>query len=153
MMLAVAILTCLAVGCASRDRESDSMQNDSTPSKPSHNEQAIRGKWMLVWLQGENISITPGVTLHVADGDNAGIGGQGAVNAYGGSLAMDRLRHGEFRASEVFSTMMAGPPERMEIESRYFRMLEAARMWRIENQVLILANDAGDLARFERAPG
>jgi heat shock protein HslJ len=49
--------------------------------------------------------------------------------------------------------MMAGPPERMDLEARYFKTLAGVTHWRIEGANLLLTDGSKTLARFNPAPG
>ena len=144
----VACTALLLAACDSSPKPGDGASPPSTP-QPARSINDLVGKWLLVTLLGEQVSITPPISMLIqADGT---LSGRSAVNGYSGSLDKERLPSGVFEIFPIASTMMAGTPERMELEARYFRGLERARTWDIENGELILHEGEIEVARFKRA--
>jgi len=150
-MLIAAVVACAALllaACDSSTKPGDGAAPPST-AQPARSVNDLVGKWSLVTLLGEQVSITPPISMLIqADGT---LSGRSAVNGYSGSLDKDRLPSGGFEIFPIASTMMAGTPERMELEARYFRGLERAKTWGIENGELVLHEGEIEVARFKRA--
>lgn len=72
-------------------------------------------------------------------------GGKSTVNTYGSAytLAKDALKF-----SQIVSTKMAGPPEAMEAERRFFEVLSRTDRFRIVDRELQLLNGRQVLAKF-----
>jgi hypothetical protein len=125
--------------------------------------------WRLIaYRSGEDWMETPPdveVTLHIAP-PNAG--GKSAVNAYGGRVAFGRAgengengEHGEngqdgsdertFSLTNISCSAMAGSEPLMALEMRYFRLLEGAHTWAVEEERLTL-QDAGGAPILQFAP-
>jgi heat shock protein HslJ len=103
------------------------------------------GDWRLLSIDGEAPAegLDPPTLLVQGDGRVAGFAG---VNRYtGGPGGPDGKLFGPMP-----TTMMAGPPEAMELESRFTKAMGAATGFRVEGATLVLVSDEGDLV-FERA--
>lgn len=147
-LLALALLMLCAGGCQS-DSKTTATAPPTTTSTPSGD--ALFGRWLLVALGDQTIAITPPISLLI---DAKGtVSGRSAVNGYSGAVAIEELGSGAFELSPLASTMMAGPPERMELEARYFKALGNVKRWRIEAGALQLTDGVNTLARFKSAPG
>lgn len=80
-------------------------------------------------------SVLPGAEITLRfDGSNGRFGGSGGVNRYfGGYQATD----GKLTLTgPIGSTMMAGPQDAMDQESRYFTLLQTAESFKIEGKQL-----------------
>ena len=148
-VLAVALLVLCAGGCQSDSKTTATTPSPTPPSTTSVD--AMFGRWVLVALGDQTIAVTPPISLLI---DAKGtVSGRSAVNGYSAAVAIEVLGSGVFELSPLASTMMAGPPERMELESRYFKALGNVKRWRIEAGALHLTDGVNTLARFKSAPG
>ncbi|MCD7058719.1 META domain-containing protein [Pelagibacterium xiamenense] len=96
--------------------------------------------WSLSSLGGAQ---TPeGATATLNFGEENDIGGNGGCNVFGGSVTFK----GEagLDISEVFSTMMACEPPKMEQERAFFDALEAAAGFSLEGDTLTLLDDGDE---------
>jgi len=113
----------------------------------------VLGTWELRSIRGEamDLAATPRApTMRIEEGGR--VGGFGGVNSWGAEIDADRLDAGEFVMSPQMSTLMAGPPEAMDLEQRFFGALGGARAFRMDTGSLVLTDaDGGELLRFERA--
>lgn len=73
------------------------------------------------------------ITL-VFDGSNGRLGGSGGVNTYFGSYQATGAKL--TLTGPIGSTMMAGPQDTMDQESRYFTLLQTAESFKIEGKQL-----------------
>lgn len=92
-------------------------------------------EWMLVSLNGADVTGTA-PTLKL--GEDGNLGGTGGCNRYGGSYT---LTDGKLTVSPLFSTMMACAEAVMAQESAFLTALEAATSVRVEGQQLILEGE------------
>lgn len=92
-------------------------------------------KWTLVSIDGAATDPAVTTTLNVTD---AGIGGNGGCNTYGGKLVYTA---DGIDISEVFSTMMAC--DGLSQEQAYFKALEAATGYTATSTTLTLTDEAG----------
>lgn len=85
------------------------------------------GDWTLATLGGrplpDNVKDRPPTLTVDAEGKIAGFAG---VNRYFGAIDLDKLKQGEFATGPIGMTMMAGEPERMDLEKAYTDALDAA---------------------------
>ena len=108
----------------------------------------LRGRWVLSELEGADLTdldlngVRRPEILIDAEGSLSGFGG---VNRIGSSLDLDVLGLQTWVLSPVASTMMAGEPEAMKLESRFNQALQDARRYRLDGKVLlILEDEAGE---------
>ena len=93
--------------------------------------------WTLTQLNGAPAATGVTTTLNIsADG----IGGNGGCNTYGGSLAFP---DGKLDISQVMSTMMACEEPKMGQEQAFFRVLEAATAYSVDEGTLSLEDNNG----------
>jgi heat shock protein HslJ len=114
---------------------------------------ALLGDWKLVTLDGAAVAVpadahnAPSMTV-LADGSLAGGGG---VNRWGSKVAVKGLASNQFEMSMPFSTMMAGDPDAMRMETAFMRALSSVRTYAIDNGRLTLRNAEGkDVLVFSR---
>lgn len=124
----------------------------TTPSPDARSISALAGRWELQSLLSESIVLPTPISMII--GADGSMSGRSAVNGYSASLDTKQLATGAFEAYPIASTLMAGPPERMELEARYFRGLERAGTWSISSDGALLLHDGEiEVARFRRAAG
>ena len=149
MRTAMVILSSLGLlaGC-SQDAGDATPQPDAAAAEepaPEGDMALPVGDWRLVSIGGEAPAdgLEPPTLLVQADGKVAGFAG---VNRYMGSLGgpEDKL------FGPMPTTMMAGPPAAMALESRFTQAMGAATDFRLEGGTLVLVSNEGDLV-FERA--
>jgi heat shock protein HslJ len=81
------------------------------------------------------------------------VGGFSGVNRMFAEMSEADVRAGRVDFSKIGMTMMAGPPEAMDIERRFTGALAGATRWRIDGQTLILTDNAGKRIATFRAAG
>lgn len=112
----------------------------------------ILGKWDLQELMGQAVSLAgpsgekPGFEI-TDDGRLAGFSG---VNRFTSTLDMQKLLGGEFSLSPAAATKMAGPPEAMNLESRFFDALNRVTGFDLKGNSLTLKSGAETLAKLIR---
>ena len=103
--------------------------------------------WVLVELNGQAVEPTGSMKAPSLRFDRATgmVVGHSGVNHYGGGYTLkgDSIEFGPMR-----TTMMAGPPEAMEMETGFLKALNAVSGWRIEEGTLSLLEGDTVLARF-----
>lgn len=109
------------------------------------------GTWTLVELGGEAVA-APGRAPSLTIDADGGLSGFAGVNRFHGELDAERLRAGAFAAGPLAATRMAGPPEAMELETRFLRALGEADGMRVEGEALVLTRDGHTLLRLRRGP-
>lgn len=135
LIAALALATLIVVGCQS--------SNPSASSAPSI--QSLVGTWELTEIMGEGVraSLPDGTRLPsldiTADGRISGFAGINRINT---SIDLDALRSGDLQVAPTAMTMMAGPPQLMELERRFVDALTNADQVRIDGDTLHF-NDAG----------
>jgi putative lipoprotein len=105
--------------------------------------------WRLVELLGEPVSTTAGDEAPSLRFDAASktVTGHTGVNRFNGGYVLD----GEALSFGVLATTRrAGPPERMELETRFLQSLERTRTGVVSGSTLELRGDGTLLARLER---
>jgi len=109
-------------------------------------------EWRLTVLErdGKPIALPPGSGATLKLATDGRLSGRAPINGYFGAATLGK--DGSLAWSgPMGSTQMAGPPERMEAEHAYFRILQEATRWRVEQGELILETaDGSARARFER---
>lgn len=103
--------------------------------------------WTLVEVDGATVDPAqmnrPATLLLDADGRASGSAG---CNQFGGPYT---ITGDEIRFGAIAMTRMACP-DRMDVESAYAAVFEAARTWRVRDGMLELMADGRILARFRR---
>ncbi len=93
------------------------------------------GNWVLTSMQGA----TPQNSVTLELGPDGKFTGQASVNRYFGAW---QGSEGTLAIGDIGSTRMAGPPELMNEESTYFRLLGEADRYRVDDhQLELLAGD------------
>lgn len=103
--------------------------------------------WELVSLDGASLPIQnnrPTLTFEPTTGRLAGFGG---VNRFGGEY---HASPGQLQIDPGASTLMAGDPERMQVESRFMAMLPTVNRWAIFEGQLVLMRGEKELASFKK---
>ncbi len=101
--------------------------------------------WSLCDLGGAPVP-PPAPTLSFDEADR--VHGNAGVNRFGGTISIEGA---SIRFGPLMSTRMAGPPERMELEQRYLKALDAADRWELRDGVLTLYATGSVAAVFEAA--
>lgn len=113
----------------------------------------LRGTWTLATMDGRSVAMASGSaqrpTLDVqADGT---VGGFGGVNQWGSRIDLTGLEANRFEITAPFSTMMAGEPASMRLESDFLRALGQARTYELRVGTLVLLGaDGRELLGFRR---
>jgi heat shock protein HslJ len=68
------------------------------------------------------------------------VSGFGGVNRISSALDVEAVPKGEFKLGPIISTKMAGPPEAMEVEGRFTRLLGEAASFELAGDTLTLWN-------------
>ena len=92
----------------------------------------LRGRWFLVELEGVDLVALDedGVRRPEILIDTEGaVSGFGGVNRFGSTLDLDVLGAELFSLSRITSTMMAGEPGAMDLESRFLQALQDTRSY------------------------
>lgn len=116
---------------------------ERSSAKP--NFESVRGvTWELIELKGVVVDLEPRPTLRFVDGN---VEGNGGVNQMGGTFNQtdDSLSFGPLR-----STRRGGPPEAMQLEANFSRMLTAVDRFAIEDGNLCLSSANEVVAKFRR---
>lgn len=101
--------------------------------------------WRAVSVGGETIPARAGVTLLVESSGRAG--GNGGCNSWFSQAQVDDAG---FAIGNIGSTQMACLG-RMSLEENYFAALREARLWRVDNDRLVLLDSTGQtLVQFTR---
>ncbi len=109
------------------------------------------GTWSLAALGGEPVNEAgdPDLQLTISpDGDVSGFSG---VNRFTSRLDLDSLYAGRMEFAPIASTRMAGPPEAMELESRFLRALQLGGYFNLLDGGLYLMRDDISSVRLVRA--
>jgi heat shock protein HslJ len=109
------------------------------------------GLWGLSTLGGEAIAGGLEVpTLEIAS--DGGVAGFSGVNRYMTKVDAEAFFNGRLVFGPTAGTMMAGPPEAMDLESAYLQRLGAVTGYFIEGDELRLSNDEDEvLMTFTRS--
>jgi len=103
-------------------------------TKPEVDEvpRTLRGRWFLVELDDVDLAQLDGDGVRrpelLIDTDGA-VSGFGGVNRFGATLDLDVLGKKLFSLSRITSTMMAGEPEAMDLESSFLQALQDTRSY------------------------
>lgn len=109
------------------------------------------GSWTLWLIQGETVEVAVPKTakiptLHI---NNEGeVSGTAGVNQYSAAASAELLAQNRFELGAVITTRMAGPPQAMELETRFLSLLQQARRYQSDGKTLALMDDSGVLLRF-----
>lgn len=109
------------------------------------------GSWTLWLIQGEPVETAVPKTANVPTLrlDNEGqTSGTAGVNQYGSSVPAGLLAQNRFELESIIATRMAGPPQAMQLESRFLSLLQQARRYECDGNTLALSDDSGVLLRF-----
>lgn len=106
--------------------------------------------WVLIGLNGEAVNVTESMaTPSIRFDREAGLAaGNSGVNQFSGGYT---LTDGSIEFGPMRSTMMAGPPEAMELETNFMKTLNAMTGWRIVDGTLELLGGETVIARFSEA--
>lgn len=128
--LAVLVLSTLAIAsCASTEGRWKRLQET---------------EWVLSRIAGNAPLGTHPVTLEV--GDAGRLSGVASVNRYSAGTGFDE--RGSFRVEAPMLTRMAGPPEAMDQEQLFVRLLVRADAWRMASGELQLLEGERELLAF-----
>lgn len=117
-------------------------ERDSGPL-PAGGDSAIEKiNWHLYEMQGVPMEFDQPLTLQLANGKLQAFGG---INQIGGRYT---LNGNQLDFAELESTLMGGPPERMQLESLFRQMLDSADSFALQGTELELLNGQETLARF-----
>lgn len=107
--------------------------------------------WVLTGLNGEAVSVTESMmTPSIRFDREAGLAaGNSGVNQFSGGYT---LTDGSIEFGPMRSTMMAGPPEAMELESTFMQALNAMTGWRIVDGTLEFLDGEMVIATFSVKP-
>jgi heat shock protein HslJ len=143
MRHALVLTMALAAGCTASGAPEQQPAAEASPSRTPEGT-----GWRLVELGGQPVTVAqnasaPSLQLNAAE-DRAS--GDTGCNSFFGEY---ELSGATLRFGTLASTRRACLDEAMNRqEGAYMRALESTRSWRISGDALILAGDAGDLARF-----
>lgn len=139
------ILTMLAlfaalVGCNTAEHD-EPKEMEGMPA-------ALIGDWTLTQIEGQPVTVERPPTMNVTlEGRLSGLAG---VNRYFGGLNIEQMSTSRFNATNLGMTMMAGPPELMELEIRFTRLLGDADGMRIDGDTLTLTLAGKPVLMFVR---
>lgn len=133
-------------GCASPNRSADARPDQARPAT-----QAAIGTWSLVSLNGKEVAApgtdAPWFTLS----PDGAISGFTAVNRFSTRLTPPDPAPGQFRVGPMAATRMAGPPERMQLESDFSEAFGKAERFTVHADTLTLTSPDGITLVFKRA--
>lgn len=105
--------------------------------------------WKLTEIDGKKVEKKDDATREahmILKLDNNRVNGSGGCNSFNGGYVIKSNEHISF--SRMAATMMAC--QDMEVEGKFFKALENAKMYSVKNDVLELKNDANmTVAKFE----
>lgn len=107
----------------------------------------VAGKWQLLTLDGKAMNANTVVSLDIqADGK---FSGKTPVNRYFGQI---KVEGDTIKIGPVGSTMMAGPPEQMDLEQDYFKALgDQIKSAKVENAKLVITAMDNKKLVYQRA--
>jgi heat shock protein HslJ len=101
-------------------------------------------------VNGREIAIPSFLTITLTFQKGQQISGQSAINRYGGVFTP--LPNGKIAVQLTTTTQMAGPPELMELESKYFDGLSHVKQVLLTSNRIILENETTSMEfAFSRA--
>ena len=116
----------------------------------------LAGDWVLKQIEGTDVaSLLPAGAKapSLNFGSDGRVSGFGGVNRLAGGLDLGALTKGDFKLGQMISTKMAGPPESMQLEDRFTRLLgEATGLKFGSGDSLSLTKGGTSLLDFVRAP-
>lgn len=98
--------------------------------------------WEMFEMQGVPMEFDRPLSIKLVEGKLQAFGG---VNRIGGSYTLDGP---SLRFGALMATRMGGPPELMELEANFSRMLESVDNWTFDGAELQLLRGAETLGRF-----
>lgn len=121
--------------------------------------QSLAGDWNLSSIEGTEISkLIPDALLRggkvpsLSFAPDGGVSGFTGVNRLNSKLDLQSLTTGDFKLSPAALTRMAGPPELMNIESRFTSLLAKVDGFNLKGEVLSLVGDGNQrLLEFVKA--
>lgn len=130
--------------------ESDSSRPEEENLQTETTVDIFDTNWTLTELNGDPVSeleTSQSVpTIRIIESENR-FNGRGGCNQYNGGFEFD-AESGEIELSQVAATKMACPD--MDLENRYFSMLNEVERMEQSSQLLKLYNDSGEtIALFE----
>jgi heat shock protein HslJ len=128
--------------------ESDSNQTEDQNHQTEVMTSIFEINWILIELNGEPVPETSESipTIQFDESENR-LYGRGGCNQYSGGFELD-AESGDVELSQIAATKMACPD--MEIENRYFSMLDEVARMEQSSQILKFYNDTGEtIAQFE----
>lgn|GEM_PF-6210176 len=172
LLLALALLLPLLAACSSTPSQPNSPPSPPKPLANSLTSTQLHNKWFLTHLSGQPIDATkamrppflnfaaPAQNLNqpnqpkqpgkIPTADITGpVSGNSGINSLSGSYTLSPPNLVAF--SPLRSTMMAGPPQAMQLESQFNAALAKVRSAGVLDQYLTLRDDNNiELARFAR---
>ncbi|PKD44913.1 META domain-containing protein [Rhodohalobacter barkolensis] len=130
--------------------ESDSSQPEEENPQTETKVDIFDTNWTLTELNGDPVSETETSvsipTINFVEAENR-FYGSGGCNQFNGGFEFNE-ESGEIELSQVAATKMACPD--MELENRYFSMLNEVERMEISSQILKFYNNSGEIiAQFE----
>ena len=108
---------------------------------------AVAGQWQLLTLDGKAMSTDMVVSLDIQE--DGKFSGKAPVNRYFGQIKVDGKI---IKIGPVGSTMMAGPPENMQLEQEYFKALgDQIKSANVENAKLVITGMDDQKLVYQRA--
>lgn len=122
-------------------------------SSPVTSIDQIAGVWTLTHIADEPIDpdLKPPEIDISADGRLAGFAGVNRMNA---TINKKQLADGRFSTGPIATTLMAGPPDAMELEQRFLNAITRADEVRLEPDgagLVLLLETTDRLLRFQRS--
>ena len=106
---------------------------------------------MLTQIAGDDGARLPddeGARPTLAVDSDGRVSGFSGVNRYTSALSPDDLDQGLFSLGPVATTRMAGPPEAMNLESRFLETLDKVSAYSVQGDVLVLEDAREGLLYF-----
>jgi heat shock protein HslJ len=130
--------------------ESDSKQHKDQNYQPEATTSIFEINWVLIELNGEPVTeteISQSIPTIQFDATENRFYGRGGCNQYNGGFEFDS-ETGEVELSQIAATKMACPD--MDLENRFFTMLNEVERIEQSSQILKFFNDSGEtIAQFE----
>ncbi|HMN97207.1 MAG TPA: META domain-containing protein [Phycisphaerales bacterium] len=113
---------------------------------------AIFGEWFVLMIEGEPLAIPADARVPTLSfGEDDRFISFAGVNQLSGAADLSKLEEGSITFLPGPMTLMAGPPELMELESRFVERLRDVKSVSIEDEELVLSGESGELLRFRRS--